>query len=328
MSIIVRAKSSIKGLVVDLETLTAAIQAEATTRSQNDGDLATLSTTEKGNLVAAINEVKTQVDAAAGADTALLKADNLSDVADVATARTNLGVMSTTQVEDAIIDAKLALGTNFTVDDIAARDAMVDLDPADRVLVKDAGDGKWALYSPTSVDAAGKPEGWFKLADQASLENSMSAAGIKEAYESNPDTNAFTDAEKAKVGFITVTKAIDLDDVVLVSELAAEVGAGDVAVAASTAAVKAAIDAIVPPESLKPIIERLVVAGNDITLTHVPSGGVAGVMNFGTVRFLDDDGISYDAPLVATADTKVFTISVDTTGQWDTKTVQVQYLYA
>ena len=326
MGIIVRAKSSISGLVVDLQALNTAIETEATTRATNDGDLSQLVTTEKTDLVRAINEVQAIAVAAGSSDTALQKAANLSDLVSVPTARTNLQVMSTTEVEAAITAAKLALGTNFTVADITARDLLTDLDPSDRVMVIDAGDSKWALYSPTTVDGDGKPEGWILLNDQNALENAMSAASIKVAYESNADTNAFTDAEKAKVGFITVTEAIDLDDAVLTANLAQTIGAGAANVVPSTAAVKAAIDAVV---GVTPVLENLVVAvGGLITLTNAPVGALNGVMNFGTVRYIDETGVAYDAPLVATAQPKEFTISTDTANQWDTKTVAVQYLHA
>lgn len=326
MGIIVRAKSSISGLVVDLQALNTAIETEATTRATNDGDLSQLVTTEKTDLVRAINEVQAIAVAAGSSDTALQKAANLSDLVSVPTARTNLQVMSSTEVEAAITAAKLALGTNFTVADITARDLLTDLDPSDRVMVIDAGDSKWALYSPTTVDGDGKPEGWILLNDQNALENAMSAASIKVAYESNADTNAFTDAEKAKVGFLTVTEAIDLDDAVLTANLAQTIGAGAADVVPSTAAVKAAIDAVV---SVTPVLENLVVAvGGLITLTNAPVGALNGVMNFGTVRYIDETGVAYDAPLVATAQPKEFTISTDTVNQWDTKTVAVQYLHA
>lgn len=41
----------------------------------------------------------------------------------------------------------------------------------------------------------------------------LSDVDIKTAYENNANTNAFTDAEKTKVGHISVTQAVDLDDV-------------------------------------------------------------------------------------------------------------------
>lgn len=328
MGILVRAKSSISGLVADLSTLTQAIAAEATTRGTNDGDLATLTTTEKTNLVGALNEVKGVADTAATAGAASLKKDaNLSDVADVAAARTNLDVLSADEVGAAIAKAKLDLGTNFTVANIAARDLLVGLDTADRVMVKDDGDGKWAMYTPTTVGGTGAAEGWIKMADQDSLENALSSASIKAAYELNDDTNAFTDAEKAKLGLVTATQAIDLDNAVLTGDLVQVIGAGAADVAPSTAAVKVYVDEGLATAGSTPILESLVVAGGLITLTHVPKGGLSGVMNFATVRLVDESGVAYDAPLVATGNTKEFTVSTDTTDQWDTKTVQVQYLY-
>lgn len=328
MGILVRAKSSISGLTADLNTLTTAISTEAQTRAANDGELSALTTTDKSSLVAAIVEVKGVADAATTEAAGTLKvASNLSDVADKAAARTNLEVLSAAEVAAAIDEAKLALGTNFTVDTIAERDLLTNLDPADRVMVKDDGDGKWAMYQPSSVDVDGKPEGWIKLADQDSLENAISSASIKAAYELNDDTNAFTDAEKAKLAFVTATKDVDLDDAVLTADLKQAIGAGAEDEVASTAGVKAYVDAQVATAGASPLLESLVVAGGTITLTQTPKGALSGVMNFATVRFVDEGGIAYDAPLVVTANPKEFTISTDTVNQWDGKTVQVQYLY-
>ena len=73
-------------------------------------------------------------------------------------------------------------------------------------------------------------------------------------------------------------------------------------------------------------MESLVVSGNTITLSHAPKNGINGVMNFGTVRYVDGSGIAYDAPIASITGTTA-TISVDTSGQWDTFSVQVQYMY-
>jgi hypothetical protein len=48
-------------------------------------------------------------------------------------------------------------------------------------------------------------------ADWIITQSNLTAASIKTQYESNPDTNAYTDAELTKVGFLTVSQAVDLD---------------------------------------------------------------------------------------------------------------------
>lgn len=43
------------------------------------------------------------------------------------------------------------------------------------------------------------------------VNKNLDAASIKTAYESNSNTNAYTDADQTKVGHITITQAVDLD---------------------------------------------------------------------------------------------------------------------
>ena len=104
---------------------------------------------------------------------------------------------------------------------------------------------------------------------------------------------------------------------------------GDVAVARTNLDVysKGEVDNAIAGGGAIPSIEMVTVTTGKITLTNAPKGGIGGVMNFGTVRYTDANGVSYDAPVVATANSKEFTVSTDTAGQWDGYTVQVQYLY-
>lgn len=304
MAILKRAKISIAGLPEDLQQI-----------NQNIGTLAELNTEAKASLVAAVNEV-------AGRDvdlSGLLRIDqNLADLGDVAVARTNLEVMSATEVADAIQTAKLAIGANHTVADIAARDALDSLGENDRVMVQDDGDGKWAIYTPSEV-VDGEALGWVKLMDQDALENAISAPAIKAAYESNEDTNAFTDAEKAKLSVALVAGdiATGLNEVSTDAEVASA--------AAVVNYVQAQVGAIGP--GIAALLENVVVTAGSITLSHAPAGGVSGVMNFGTVRYINGEGVAFDAPVVATGDAAVFNVSTDTAGQWDGFSVQVQYVY-
>ena len=47
----------------------------------------------------------------------------------------------------------------------------------------------------------------------ALVSNTLTASDVKNLYESNANTNVYTDAEKTKVGHITVTQAVDLDTI-------------------------------------------------------------------------------------------------------------------
>ena len=326
MAILMRHKSSIFGLETDLLNLSTSISNEASARQAADGDLALLSTTAKSDLVSAVNELFTTAGEVSNAS--LQISQNLADLADAAAARTNLGVYSTGEVDTAISQAQLAMGTNFNAPDIASRDAMTGLDVADRVFVADDGDTKWALYKVGTVDASGAGTSWLKVMDQDALENSISKEAIKTQYEMNPDTNAFTDAEQTKVGFVSVTQAIDLDDAVLKAELVQDLATSSpVDQAVSAAQVKAYAEEAARLGGSSTAKEELVVTSGAITLTNAPKDGVASVMNFGTVRYTDANGVSYDAPVVGTADPLVYTVSTDTAGQWDGFTVQVQYSY-
>ena len=151
--------------------------------------------------------------------TSLRKDDNLAAVLDKEVARTNLGVDSSEEVDEKILAAALALGTNFTVDTTAERDLLEGLTSDDRVTVRDV-DGKgWVTYKPTAVDGDGKGTAWMVFGSQEAFEREMTAEQIAAAYEGLDDTNKFQDAEKAKLGHITVTEDVDLDDAVFKADL-------------------------------------------------------------------------------------------------------------
>jgi hypothetical protein len=135
------------------------------------------------------------------------KANNLSDV-NASSARTNLDVHSKTEVNALISGAEHAK----SVADTAGREGLSGLKIGDRIFVADDGDGKWAIYLVTAItDGEGTTSTYEKIADEDLFSNAISATAVKAAYESNADTNAFSDAEKAKVGHISVSQAVDLD---------------------------------------------------------------------------------------------------------------------
>ena len=134
-------------------------------------------------------------------------ANNLSDV-NAAQARTNLDIHSKAEVNALVAGASNAR----SVADIAGRNALTNLAVSDRIFVSDDGDSKWALYLVSSItDGAGSTSEYVKIADEDLFTNAMTAASIKTAYESNADTNAFTDTDKGKLDNITVSQPVDLD---------------------------------------------------------------------------------------------------------------------
>lgn len=332
MAILKRAKSSISGLVDDLSSLGQSILNEATTREDQIGDLSLLDTSDKLNLVDAVNEVNNIANSAASTAGEALelvtdsakKAANLSDLASIEVARENLDVWSISETELAISEAKLALGSNYTVENIAQRDALTGLTTLDRVFVKDDGDGKWATYQVGAVTEEGVVTEWVKIADQDSLENAISAPAILAALLSNPDVNVLTDAELAKVQTFEPQDFLDKDN--LVQELNPESSA----TIPSCSAVAAYVDAELAERAggIAIASETLVVSGNDIELLNAPIGGAAGVLNFGTVRYIDGDGIAYDAPVVSLGGAgNAFSISTDVAEQWNGFSVRIQYAY-
>lgn len=104
-----------------------------------------------------------------------------------------------------ILAAQLALGTNYTVADNTARANLTNLTVGDKVFVSDDGDSKWAQYWVTAVtDGLGSTSTFEVVMDEDTYLNANTKESIKTTYESNPDTNAYTDAEKLTVDVITV----------------------------------------------------------------------------------------------------------------------------
>ena len=75
------------------------------------------------------------------------------------------------------------------------------------------------------------------------------------------------------------------------------------------------------------ITEMITVASDKIVLTHAPKNGM--LFNFGTVRHTDALFVSYDIPATVTATVggKEFQLSPNSAGEFDSKSIMVQYAY-
>jgi len=114
--------------------------------------------------------------------------------------------------------------------------------------------------------------------------------------------------------------AVDVIRQDLVAEEAARIAA-DLALDTS---LKAYTDAAVLGTRVMNFSEALTVSGDNITLTHSAIGNV--IFNFSTVRHTDSiTGASFDIPVTGTGVN--YTLSADLIGEFNGKTVQVQYSY-
>lgn len=104
--------------------------------------------------------------------------------------------------------------TEVIVPNIAARDAYNVLHTPTNVFVEDDGDTRWALYKATTT---GTNASYVKLSDPDLLNAVMSAAQIKTAYESNTDTNAFTNALLSKLNGIAAGATANSSDATLLN---------------------------------------------------------------------------------------------------------------
>lgn len=138
------------------------------------------------------------------------KSNNLSDLPSKATARANLSVLSETEINNLVAGATQSRVVPTRADFEALTDLMVN----ERVHVQDDGDGKWAIYLIISTtDGTYANSTVQKIADEDVFDNAMSASAVKASYESNPDTNEFSDSEKDKLGFLGLTSFVDLNAV-------------------------------------------------------------------------------------------------------------------
>jgi len=151
----------------------------------------------------------------------LLPNNNLSDLDNAATARTNLGVEIGTDVQ--AYDAQLTdiAGLTPTDSNFIVGDGTNFVLESGNTARTSLGLGTGDSPTFTNISVSGTVDGRDVAADGTKLDGiesgataDQTAAEIKTAYESNADTNAFTDAEQTKLsGIETGADVTDVDNV-------------------------------------------------------------------------------------------------------------------
>lgn len=270
------------------------------------------------------------------------KAANLSDLTDVMLARSNINVMSVEETQSAIQKAALGLGSGFVVEDIAARDALgtlvtlADGSKGTQLTVNDTvrvnNGGNWVVYNVDAVDEVTGVATFSPAISKQEWLIAKDAAAVKQAYESNADTNCLTDVRRTKIDYISITRARNLDKLVQSDELNTSpslAGASNTDVP-SSAAVLAAIKEAVRVGGARVKTDTQTVTGDRIVLQFAPKDGqilngfCARVFDENVPGLVDEVQVSLDA-----TDTsgKTYIVNGNVAGDFDNKVAVVQYLY-
>jgi len=299
MAVIIRNKSTIYGLVSDLATLQAA-------------DATELARAQAAELVLT-NNLVSEASTARAAE--FLLTNNLA--AEAAAARA----------------AELVLRNDLATE-LAARIADVDAEEAARI----AGDADLqsqinnvlsnvdgaALDSLTEVVAA------FQAAD-STLNGAITSLSSTASTGLTTEVNRATAAELVlRTDLASEVSRAVAAELVLTTNLSQEVADRTAADSDLDIALKAYADNAATQGGSLPMFESLMVSSSKIVLTKAPKSGINGIMNFATVRHIDTNGVAWDAPISVDGTDisgKTFIVSTDAAGDWDGKSVQIQYLY-
>jgi len=294
---------------------TNAFTDEAEARVERLGDATTVLDTTAQEVFAAINELNSGLSASSGDIQAELDA---------------------TQV-GAGLGTDGAYSTNGTANYISTATSLADADNKLDAAIKTESDRATATEAAISadLDAEITRATTAEAGISADLATEVTRATTAEAdLQSQIDSleTASTDGLDAEITRATTAEAAlasdiaDLDSVTLkiannLSDLA------DVSTARTNLDVYSTseVDEAIRLGGAIFITETLTVSSDKITLTNEPKNGV--VFNYATVRHVDANFVSYDIPVTSDGTATGFNLSPDSAGQFDSKTVTVQYAY-
>jgi hypothetical protein len=299
MAFIKSSKSSITGLVDNLSALASADATELNRATAAElvlrTDLASETTAARAAELVLRTDLASEVVRALAAEAALLQ-----NIADEATAR---GVA---------ISAETAL----RVADVANLQSQVsniisNTNPA-------------AIDSFTEALASWQAMDGDLSASIATLSTSAASALAAEIARATAAELVLTN------DLIAETARAAAAELLLTNNLAAEVTARGTDEAAQTVMLKAYTDEAVRVGGAVDALESVIVNSNKIVLVNAPKSGVASIKPWGRVSFVNELNEELQVPVsLDSSDTtgKTFIVSVEISGELDTKSVLVQYSY-
>lgn len=338
MAILMRSKTTVSGLTTDLTNLTNSIAAEVTRATTVEGSLASLTTADKTDLVTAINSEVTRAGAAEGVLTTNLAAEvTRATAAEAAEAARAAGVEGALASLTTAVKTDLVSAINSEVARAGTAEAALGV-RIDHVL---------SNTDPVALDSLAEIVTAFQAADSSlngAITSLAASAGTgltdevarATAAEGVLTTNLAAEVTRAtgvEGTLASLTTAVKTDLVSAINSEAARAIAVEGALASLVTTDKTNLVAAVNEVRNAALViksENVTVASDKIVLAAAPKGGAAGILNFTTVRLIEA-GLAYDAPVTldsTDATGKTFIIAVDTSGQWDTKSVAVQYMHA
>jgi len=330
MAVLLRNKSTIYGLNTDLSNLTAADAAEALRAAA----------AEEANAAAVALEQGTRTSEDARIEAVVASNKGLSEAAD-STLQGNIDTLSSTiDSNKSASDAATALvqtnldseigstntdvtNLNARVDDVLSNIDATSLDSLTEVVGAFQAADSDLNQAITDLAAARQTAMTAHIAEALTKNNAQDAEDVRIEGKLDSAVATLTASNSTEKARAEAAEALKLAIASNLSDLA------DKGVSRTNLDVysKAEVDSGIGSGGAVFKTETLTVSADGITLGFAPKNGV--LFNFSTVRHIDANGVAYDievSPVVGQP--KQFTVNGDSAGQFDGKSVVVQYAYS
>lgn len=250
--------------------------------------------TLQGNIDTVSGDLASEISARTSADADLQsQIDNIISNTDASALDSLSEIVSAFQNADSDLEATITnvLGTHTS----ELNAAVADLEAADATL-------------QSNIDAGVVEAKNYADSQDLVLKGELETYADTAEADAISTSNSYTDGRE-----VAITSAYVAADAVVLQD-------GKDYTDGKIATVNSTIDA----NKILPFTESVVVDGDNITLTKTAIGNT--IMNFSTVRYIDSNSVSYDIPVTFVSGS-TFLLHPDVSGDFNTKSVTVQYFY-